>query len=287
MLRSLCVLTIALAFAGCSRQPGQQSAAAIPPGQGTPPADQSANAPAPAPAPLPESVPPVEPPAAGAQAPAPEARRPVPSRGSAVDESSPAPARPVVAAKRSPFKADEVPAPATAVKPLALTIPAGTRIRVRLGEPLDTKNSRPGERFVAHLDQPVLAGDRVIVPRGTAFHGHVVEAKSSGRFKGRAYLAVTLDSFQLHGSTYEISTAASSRSSTSHKKRNLVLMGGGSGVGAAIGAIAGGGVGALIGAGAGAAAGTTGAFITGKKNVKLPAETPLTFSLQNPVTIRG
>lgn len=272
MLKSVCVLTIALAFAGCSRQPGQQSEAANPPGQGTPPAAESAAAPAPA-APLPESAPPVE--------------TPTPSRADAVPEPAPAPESPVVTAKRSAFKAHEAPAPAAAVQPLALTIPAGTKIRVRLGEPLDTKNSRPGERFVAHLDQPVLAGNRVIIPRGTAFHGHVVESKSSGRFKGRAYLAVTLDSFQLHGSTYEISTAASGRSSTSHKKRNLVLMGGGSGVGAAIGAIAGGGVGALIGAGAGAAAGTTGAFITGKKNVKLPAETPLTFSLQNPVTIRG
>lgn len=169
----------------------------------------------------------------------------------------------------------------------AATIHAGTRIRVRLGESLDTRYCRPGQRFVAYLETPVAVGRRVILPRGTAFRGHVVEARSSGRLKGRAYLGVTLDSFRLNGATYEISTAADMRSSRSHKRRNLAIIGGGSGVGAAIGAIAGGGVGALVGAGAGAAAGTGGAYVTGKKNVRLPAETSLSFTLHRAVTVRG
>ncbi len=46
----------------------------------------------------------------------------------------------------------------------------------------------------------------------------------------------------------------------SHKKRNLALIGGGTGLGAAIGAIAAGGTGAAIGAISGAGAGTAGAY---------------------------
>ena len=72
----------------------------------------------------------------------------------------------------------------------------------------------------------------------------------------------------------------------SHKKRNLALIGGGSGGGALIGALAGGGTGALIGAGAGAAAGAAGAYATGKKDIYLPAETLLTFRLDAPVKIK-
>jgi len=201
-----------------------------------------------------------------------------------VERPAPPPAAARVAgdAKPSPVETRPVePHPAEAV------IAAGTRIRVRLGDSLDSRNSRAGARFTAYLDEPIVSGDRVIVPKGTPFRGHVVEAKQSGRLRGRAHLGVTLDSFRLHGTTYLVATGADVQASTSHKKRNAVAIGGGSGAGAAVGALAGGGVGALVGAGAGAAVGTTGAFITGRKNVRLPVETPLVFSLRNPVTVRG
>lgn len=164
-------------------------------------------------------------------------------------------------------------------------IPVGTRLRVRMGQTLDTRRTRPGQRFVAYLAEPLMAGNRIVIPKGTTFTGHVVEAKSSGRLKGRAVLGVTLDSFSLSGATYPIATAADLRASRSHKKRNLEIIGGGSGAGAATGAVAGGGVGALIGAGAGAAAGTTGAIITGKKNVTIPAETSLSFTLHREIAL--
>ena len=166
-------------------------------------------------------------------------------------------------------------------------ISPGTRIRVRLGETLDTRRSRVGEPFVAYLADAVVSGDRVIVPKGTTFEGHVIEAKHSGRVRGRAYLGLKLDLFRLRGKIYEITTAADFRSSKSHKKRNLAIIGGGAGAGVTVGVLAGGGIGGLVGAGAGATAGTTGAFITGRKNVKLPVETPLIFSLRRAVAVRG
>ncbi len=171
--------------------------------------------------------------------------------------------------------------------PALMTLPAGTRLRVRLGRTLDTRRSRPGEPFVAYLADPVISGNRVLVPKGTAFTGHVVESRNSGRLKGRAYLGITLDSFRLNSRTYKIITAADFRASQSHKQRNLAIIGGGAGTGAVIGAVAGGGVGAVVGAGAGAAAGTTAAFITGRKHVTVPVETPLLFSLHRAVTVPG
>lgn len=167
----------------------------------------------------------------------------------------------------------------------AQTIPAGTRIQVRLDQALDTVRSRAGENFTATLETPINLGEQTVVPKGTAFRGHVTTSSASGRLKGRAALGVTLDSFELNGKSYKVETSASSRVSGGHKKRNGVMIGGGAGLGAAIGAMAGGGKGALIGAGAGAAAGTAGAAATGKENVALAAETPLTFSLKAPVKI--
>jgi hypothetical protein len=187
----------------------------------------------------------------------------------------PAPTLPPVSARI----ADEPPQPretrAKAEHPVEAEIPARTRICVRLGDSLDSQINRAGERFSAYLDEPVVSGNRVVIPKGTLFRGHIIEATSSGRFRGRALLGVTLDSFRLRGITYLIATGADARTSDTQKKRNAVAIGGGSGAGAAMGALAGG------------AAGTTGAFLTSKKNVKLPVETPLVFSLRNAVTVRG
>ena len=185
-----------------------------------------------------------------------------------------------------PVDAAGDPAAAPAAQPVQeLTLPAGTRVRVRLIEAIDTRRNRAGDRFTASLDQPLVVGDRVVVPQGASFYGRVTTSRPSGRFKGRAVLALTLDSFDLDGRNHEIRSTSSARISAGHQKHHLLWIGGGSGGGAAIGAIAGGGTGALIGAGAGAAAGTIGSAITGKRQVSLPAETPVTFTLQAPVNI--
>jgi len=166
-----------------------------------------------------------------------------------------------------------------------LSLAAGTTVRVRLVDAIDTRRNRAGDRFTASLDEPLVVGDRVVIPKGTSFYGHVTQSRPSGRFKGRAVLALKLDSFDLNGQRHEIQSANSTRASGGHKKHHLLWIGGGSGGGAAVGAIAGGGTGALIGAGAGAAAGTIGSAITGKRQVRLPAETAVTFKLEAPVDI--
>jgi hypothetical protein len=132
---------------------------------------------------------------------------------------------------------------------------------------------------VITLAEPIVVGAQTVVPKSTAFRGHATTSGASGRLKGRAVLAVTLDSFDLKGRSYKIETSADRRVSAGHKKRNGLLIGGGTGVGAALGAVGGGG--------AGAAAGTAGAAATGKKNAGFPAETLLTFSLRAPVSIEG
>ena len=173
--------------------------------------------------------------------------------------------------------------PAETAAPPAVVIPRGSVLRVRIEAALDTRRNRAGDHFHASLAAPVLVHGTTVLPRGTEFTGHVTQSDASGRLKGRALIAVTLDSFRLKGKEYRVHTGSFERLSAAHKKRNLGFIGGGTGLGAALGAIAGGGKGALIGAAAGAAAGTARAAATGKLEVGIGAESLLTFPLRTAV----
>jgi len=171
--------------------------------------------------------------------------------------------------------------------PPEITLPQGTAVRVRLAQSIDTERNRAGDRFQATLDVPLVRDGRVIVPQGTMFYGHVTESKASGRFKGRAMLALRLDSFDMNGQNYSIRSTSPTRVSRGHVKHDVEWIGGGTAGGAGIGALAGGPMGAGIGALAGAGAGLTGGLITGKKQLRLPVETQLTFTLRSDVRLPG
>jgi hypothetical protein len=166
-----------------------------------------------------------------------------------------------------------------------LQVASGAVLQVRLDRSLSTKEDRAGDRFTATLVNPVIVDGATAIPRGTRVHGVVEESKSSGRFKGRAHLALALTSFDENGQRIPISTSVKERSSRGHKRHNLAWIGGGAASGALIGGVAAGPAGAAIGAGAGTATGVVGAIVTGKKQVKVPAETLVAFRLSEPVTV--
>jgi len=170
-------------------------------------------------------------------------------------------------------------------RPDPVTLPEGTAVHVRLDNTVDSNQSRSGDEFDATLTEPVVVDTNTVIPQGARVKGLVVDAKQSGHLMGVPHLRLALTSVEVAGKPYDIRTTSGFRAGRNHKKRNLEWIGGGAAGGAIIGAIAGGGKGALIGGPVGAGVGTAVAYFIGKKDIRLPAETPLTFRLTQPVTI--
>jgi hypothetical protein len=170
--------------------------------------------------------------------------------------------------------------------PKEVTLPAGTVITVRLASAVGSKTSNTGDHFNATIATPIVSGGKVLLPKGAEVLGKVVEAVPQGRFKGGAALTLALESVTISGDAHDIKTSSVSRSLKGKGKRTATFIGGGAGGGALIGGLAGGGKGALIGAALGAGAGTAGAAYTGDKEIVLPAESALSFTLTEPLTIK-
>jgi hypothetical protein len=177
--------------------------------------------------------------------------------------------------------------PETPAPPKVLVVPAETVISVVLDQAVGSKISTPGQAFSATVRTPIESEDgRVAIPKGARASGIVKDAKPAGRFKGGAILSLTLTSVTVGNEDYNIRTTSPTETSKGKGKRTAEMVGGGGAGGALIGGLAGGGKGALIGGLIGAAAGTGGAGLTGNRDIKLAAETPLTFKLVEPLEIK-
>ncbi len=170
--------------------------------------------------------------------------------------------------------------------PATLTVPAGKVLTVRLSDEVGSKISQPGQSFGGSLTRPVEVNGEVAIPAGVKVEGVVVDAKPLGRFAGGALLQLRLQSVNVNARQLPIQTATFTQTLKGKGKRTGAMVGGGAGLGALIGGLAGGGKGAALGAVAGAGAGTAGTAFTGNKEIILPVESAVAFTLQSPVKIR-
>jgi hypothetical protein len=174
--------------------------------------------------------------------------------------------------------------PPPAPTPVAgIQIPVGTAITVRMIEKVDSSVAHLGQTFRASVDEPVLVNGQTVIPRGADAIAKLVEDKQSGKFEGKTVLTLALTDITINGQMIDTTTGDVSRASSSRGARTAKVVGGATALGAIIGALAGGGRGAAIGAASGAAVGGGTEILTKGQQVKIPSETRLTFTLQQPI----
>jgi hypothetical protein len=169
--------------------------------------------------------------------------------------------------------------------PKQLIIDQGTTLAVRLTEPIDTEKNQVGDSFHATLNAPLSSDGEQAVPAGVELTGHIVDLKSASKFAGQAVLALQLDVLAYAGKNYTLQTDQYRKEGKARGKNTAEKVGGGAILGTIIGAVAGGGKGAAIGAAAGAGAGGAAQAASKSQAIKLPAETVVNFTLQEPVTV--
>lgn len=166
-----------------------------------------------------------------------------------------------------------------------ITVPAGTRILIRMIDSLDSSKQKTGDRFTASLETNLQVDDIVVARRGTTVHGRVAAAKSAGRMSGSSQLSLELTDIVINGTAYPLLSNVYEVTGKGEGGNTAKKVVGGAGLGALIGGIAGGGKGAGIGVLAGAAGGTAVAASKKGQQISVPSETLLEFRLQQPASL--
>ena len=166
------------------------------------------------------------------------------------------------------------------------TVRAGREITIRTSESIDARSPSDSRIYRGVVERDVRSEDgRVMIPSGS-------NAELILRNSTKDEVVLDLESIDVHGQRYAVSTQDESVQTEGREKQGVganrrtgKYVGGGAVIGSIIGAIAGGGKGAAIGAAAGAGAGAVGQTVTRGGNIRVPAESLITFRLDRDLRV--
>jgi hypothetical protein len=177
-------------------------------------------------------------------------------------------------------------------------LPDGTRICLQLNNGISTKSSSEGDPFKAIVTEPVYAGDRIVIPKGSSVTGSISRIQRPGRFKGKAVMSLQFHSISIAGRSKDLPIVASlARVENMGIDTEGTIEGEGSEgkdvarvltpglIGAGIGGLAGGKRSAGIGAGVGAAIGAITVFTSKGKEIEIPRGSAMDIVLDKALSI--
>jgi hypothetical protein len=113
-----------------------------------------------------------------------------------------------------------------------VTVPAGTRILIRMTDSVDSTKQKTGDRFTASLETNLQADNMVVAPRGATVYGRLVQASSAGRMSGSSQLALELTDIVIRGTAYPLVTSTYEVKGKGEGSKTAKKVFGGAGLGA-------------------------------------------------------
>jgi len=107
-----------------------------------------------------------------------------------------------------------------------IKVPPGTGLPVRLTSTISSETAKSGDRWTGVITAPVIIGDEVVIPVGSAVHGIVEDARSA-RSGSRAMLELVVRSVSADGEVHPVEAAAEPVSAGSPRARHLNTIAGG------------------------------------------------------------
>lgn len=166
-------------------------------------------------------------------------------------------------------------------------LPAGTKIRVRMDNEINSKVSSENDTFTVKISEPLKVRDAVVLPIGTIIEGRVTKVNRAG-FGGRnGSLEVSFETlWSPDGGKQKIEGELVNRLTTeSSSTATALTIVGGTALGGIIGAISKSKNGGIIGAIIGTGAGTSVAFARKGKDVKIKTDEQFEIQLTKNVNL--
>lgn len=192
------------------------------------------------------------------------------------------------------------------VEPNMVTLPAGTKIPLRLESPITTKTARPGDAVYARTAFPVVVNEQIVIPAGSYVQGAIAQLKRAGRVKGKAEMVVYFQTLifpsgytlQLSGAVDNVPGSESGRvkdkegtiQGDSSKGKDAGTVAKGAEYGSMVGVIAGGVKGAPLtglagGGAAGAAVGLATVLLTRGPDIRFEVGSMMETALERPLQV--
>ena len=153
-----------------------------------------------------------------------------------------------------------------------VSVPAGTRLVIRMSDTVDSSRHRTGHRFRGQLESAVVVDGVTVLPRGTIVHGQVMSAQQSGRAAGSSSLSIAFTDVMIDDVLHPISTEGMNARTSGEGARTL----GRTARAAALGGLIDGSSGARTGARVGAGV----SILTSGASINVPRGTIVETSLR-------